>query len=279
MKIYAVLFLFFVLSYKAQNNVRLTAIDGQVFRVKINEVYLNQSPETSVLLENIKTDTLELTIDVPGISTATAIVYLLDKGKPCHGKELNYTVRTTKEKAELRYEGIYEIVPVPNPVVPKKPVVDTLSAWKNRFLGHLCEMKNGEPLYFNNLPKTGPCIDPMPNSYLSFVSLLMKKADVEDDKYRIIENVCRNNCLSAAQLTKLLEYISFEIEKLKLVRTAYFHLTDPGNSKTLESAFRFEASVKELRLFLKEPGEGTASSGTNCKVPADSLEIGVFRNA
>ena len=90
---------------------------------------------------------------------------------------------------------------------------------------------------------------------MRYTALLVAKAEVPDQKFTVVETVCRNNCINVSQLNLLLHYIDYEIEKLKLIRIAYSHLVDPANKKNLEKSFRFESSIKALNDFLNNPEE------------------------
>ncbi len=267
------LVLFFTLGLSAQNAVSLTSIDGKPFKVILKDTAFNKQWEAHVLIEKIKSDTLRLEIECENKKKYPATLYLLDKGMPTRFKEFAYTLSTESSKLDLRYTGIYELVPLPNPLVPKKPIVDTSLKYRNSLLGHLCELKDGKPLYFNNLPKEGICKTAMPAEYLKHANLLMSKAQVQDEKYAITENICRNNCLSVSQFKTLLGYIDYEVEKLKLVRVGYFNLTDPENQKELEKSFRFESSVNELNLFLKNPEPYRIKSSAACSQASSQKEM------
>jgi hypothetical protein len=170
---------------------------------------------------------------------------------------------------KIFFTGVYNIIPLPEPMIPARPVIDTSTKNKNRQFGHLCELKEKDIIYFNNLPKESHCKDPMPSEFLNYINILMTGAAVEEYKIEIAENVCRNNCLNVEQLNQLLKYIDYEIEKLKLVRLAYFNLTDQANQKNLAGSFRFESSLNELNQFLKNADQYKPANDAGCKTKAD----------
>lgn len=276
--IVSLLFYLTAAALAAQNNLRISAPDGTLFRVRTATGYSSAHPQTSLLIENIKTDTLSLLIESEGLPDLNTRIYLLEKGKACRHKEFNYSLRRNKNTLLLSYEGDYEVTPAPQPLVPKKPVADTMTAWRNRFMGHLCELKDGQPLFFNNLPETGSCREAMPDAYLGFAAQLVKRTDTDDERLNLIWNICRNNCLSVHQLLALLEHIPYELDRLKLVRDAHAHLTDPARAAELESAFRFEAAVQEFKTFLRNPPETYSAGHSSCSEPSDSSRVGAFRN-
>jgi hypothetical protein len=61
-----------------------------------------------------------------------------------------------------------------------------------------------------------------------------------------------------------LDYIDFEVEKLKLIKTTYYNLTDKENKKELEKNFKYDASKNELTNFMKTSSDAKTVSGINC---------------
>jgi hypothetical protein len=248
----------------SQNNVSLFTSNGSLFTVVIKDKIINATPQANVIVENVTEDTLMLKIELENNKKFESTIYLLEKKQPVKHKEFDYAIEIDKEKIKLNYLGTYDIKNIREPIVAKKPVVDTSQKYRNKTLGHLCEIKENKPVYFNNIPRDRKCTTAMPDEYLGYVAILMLKAEVQDHKYAIIENVLRNNCVSVAQTNTLLNYIDYEIEKLKLIRIGYFNLADPANQKNLENNFRFESSVKELNSFLKNSGDYKLKTSSTC---------------
>ena len=257
----------------AQNNVRVFSGNGELFTVIAFDTIQNKVPQTNVLIQNIYDDTLRLKIQFENKSKFETTLFIFEKGKTTKNKEFNYRLNREQEKIKLSYNGYYDVVKLPQPLVPEKPIVDTTSKYKNTRLGHFCELKDSKPIYFNNIPKEGNCVTGMPEEYLNYTNLLMLKAQVVEDKFIIAENICRNNCLTVAQLNFILKYIEFEIEKLKLIKIAYFNLVDMNNKKELEKSFRFESSVSELNTFFKIAVDTKVLAAKNCKTASTEEEI------
>lgn len=273
--IIVLLFLLTCLAYRCQNNLHVFSGDGELFRVFINDRPANEIPQASVLVKNIDEDTVRLTIKTGFEILINETIYLLDKKTPVSGKEFSYRIEKNKKETRLVFSGMNDVQVLPDPLVPLKPVVDTSYKYKNNVLENYCELKNGKPSYFNNLPD-GECVKPMPASYLNYMNILMRKAQVDDDKYLIAENTTKNNCISVAQLNKILSYIPYELEKLKLLRTAYFNLTDKQNKNHLDSSFTMESSKRELTSFFKNSEEYKLHSYNSCTAASDKTEVQKF---
>lgn len=256
-----------------QNNVNLTSMNGKTFKVTSSGKTWNTIPQANLYMEKIVKDTFIVELEFANKKKITSTLYLLEQGMPCKNKEFNYKVDFNGVSLKLNFVGVYDIVPLPNPIVPKKPIVDSTPVLKKGIYEHFCEIKDDKPIYFNNIPKIGTCSLAMPESYMRYTALLIAKAEVQDQKFMVVETVCRNNCMSVGQLSSLLSYIDYEIEKLKLIRVAYSHLVDPANKKNLEKNFRFDSSVKALNDFLNNPEEIKQSSENKCTVAASDMLV------
>lgn len=256
-----------------QNNVRVFSAKGELFTLTAFDSTQNKLPQTNILINSVYEDSLHLKIELENKIKAETTLLLFEKGLPTKNKEFNYKVTVEQNKIKVSYAGYYDIVKLPQPLVPEKPIVDTTAKYKNTLLGHFCELKDSKPVYFNNIPKGISCDLPMPPEYLNYTNLLMLKAQVAEDKFIIADNVCRNNCLSVDQLNFILKYIDYELDKLKLLKTAYFNITDRTKNKELEKAFRFESSITELNSFFKVAETQKIKTNSNCTIASSAEEI------
>lgn len=258
---------------KGQNSVRIFNPKGELFRLRAGDNYLNASPQAEVLVENVNGDTMKLRLEPEKQKSSDITLYLSEKGKPVSDMEFDYVVDFSHTLPRIIFTGMYERMLLPDPLVPPEPVIDTSFKINNNLLGHFCEVSDGRAVYFNNLPKNASCTVAMPAEYMNFVKLLMAEAQTDDNKYVIIEQACRNNCLSVAQLKTLLHYSNYEIERLKLLKIGYMNVTDSVNRKELETCFRFKSSVNELNSFFRSSSNTRLKPGNHCRQPSDSLHI------
>jgi hypothetical protein len=272
-KLSVILLFLFTCSAFSQNNVSVYTKDGSLFSLYLNDSLINKVPQASVLAERVKKDTLKAKVILENKQSTEEIIYLLDKSTHTSGKEFDYIVEMKNGKLKMSYNATEEIPKIHKPLVPAKPVVDTSSKYRNNMLGHYCELKEGNALYFNNRPKDWICKVPMPNEYLNYMNILMVKTQIEDDKYTIAENTTRNNCVSVSQMNKILTYISYELEKLKLIKESYANIIDKKNSKRLDSTFKLESSKNELAAFLKTADENNYKTLNKCISPSKDTDI------
>lgn len=269
-------FILFALSLcclHSQNNLRLFTGTGIPFTAYVNDSAVNKKNEADVLIEKLEDDTVSVKVEFANKLVGTTKIFLLEKATRVKNKEFKYLVDIKSNKVKITFAGMEDIRPLPQPLVPQKPVIDTSYKINNNLLGHFCELKDGKPVYFNNVPKSGECTEAMPAIYVKYIDFLQSRAQTDDDKYLIAENACLNNCFTASQLNLILVHISFEIEKLKLIRHAFFHLVDKENKQKLDSTFKLESSKRELQNFFKNSADYKYTSAVICSQPSPDKEI------
>lgn len=268
-------FLLLLLNYfvaVSQNNLNIIS-EEQRISVSLNGSLVNKTPQAIVTISAIKHDTLNLRVEIENNGYFNQTIYLLNKKERTKHVEFNYLVNTGKKT--LSYLGNYELDKLINFSIPPKPIEDTSYKYSNNILEHFCEIKNDKPEYFNNKPN-GPCLKPMPDSYTGYAVVLISKAQTPDQKYNILESVFRNNCVTVKQTRFMLDFISFEVERLKLLKSAYPSIVDKNNLEQLSSSFKFDASKNELSMFLKENKNKKETIYEKCTVASNLSEVDQF---
>jgi hypothetical protein len=259
----------------SQNQARLYS-DAGLFTVLLNDLQVNSAPQAEVLLKNVLKDTLYVKVAFENSSPQGLSLYFMDKGRKTSGKEFSYLLRPEKGKIRITFMGMHALMNPPVHLLPEKPVIDTSGKYRDAVLSHFCAMREGKPVFFNNIPSDGKCQMPMPEEYMSFSRLLFSKTQVPDERLRLAEDITMNNCLSTSQLTEILGQLDYEVEKLKFLRSAFFSLTDPASASKLESAFRFESSKHEFREFLANSEKYRKKYASACVQPSTVEEIQKF---
>jgi hypothetical protein len=230
--------------------------------------------QAHVSIPDIIQDTLMLELEFENKKKYPLTFYLLEKGAPCKHTEFSYRVECDNIKLNLIYTGSQPLTPLPQPIVPAKPGKNNAGKVTSNTLHNFVRVNAGEVVCQNNLPVNGSCVDPLPEEYMNYAKELLDKNDLQDRRFKLIEAVCKNNCFSVAQLSTFLNYLSYELDKLKLVRENYSHLTDPQHKKNLAASFRFESSLHELNEIFKNQ---TPPAATNdCKSPASAMSVDAF---
>lgn len=247
-------FIVFMGRMNAQNSVRLLNVNGNLFKVYVNERLFNPAAQAELLLENIKKDTLYLKVEFENDVKHSITLYLLDKGYKTSQQEFNFYLKPVKGGVKVEFSGMYPQFSLPTTLVPKAQASDSISDFNNALLGHFCELKNGNPLYFNNLPDQVVCKSAMPADYMGFCRQLIAKTNLKTEKTLVVENTCRYNCLSVAQLNSLLGLVEFEIDRLRIMHFAYFNLVDTAGKNVLLGNFQIAATINDVKHFFSNSG-------------------------
>lgn len=258
----------------SQNHLRVVNSDGNTFSLYVEDSLMNNSVQNELLVMNIRKDTVKVKA-VTGNDNAsiTQTIYLLSRGKKTSGHEFTYLLsnKTGKLKFTFSSEKVYQTPP--EPIVPPKPIIDTSKKYDNNVLGHFAEIKNSKVTWFNNFPNDGKCQLPMSQAYVNYFKQLMLRTHTDEDRYVTVDKTTQNNCISVSQLNLFLSYIPFEIEKLKIVRNSFFHLTDPENKQQLDTSFKMESSKKVLQDFFAHSQDYRFKTGITCDKASAEKEI------
>lgn len=273
-KLLCFLLLLYTGSILSQNHLRILNTDGNTFSLYVEDSLMNTAPQNELFIKNINKDTIRVKTQITNENTASSYtIFLLSRGKKTSGHEFTYLLSNKSGKLKLNFSSEKEYKALPEPIVPPKPIVDTSKKYDNNVLGHFAEIKNAKTTWFNNFPNDGKCQLPMSQAYINYFKQLMLRTHTDEDRYVVADQTARNNCISVSQLNLLLSYIPFEIEKLKLVRSSFFHLTDPENKQLLDTSFKMESSKKVLQDFFLHSEEYRFNTGIKCEKASGENEI------
>lgn len=273
MKHCLVLILFFICyALSAQNKLNIIS-STQRIKVSVNNKTVNETPQAIVSFSNSLKDTVLLNITVEGVGTFTQTVFLLNKKEKTTNTEFSYLLNENNKS--LTFLSAFKIDSTVYLKIPPKPIIDTSYKYSNNTLERFCEIKNDKPEYFYNVPKDG-CTKPMPDSYSGYAVVILSKTQTPDQKYSVLENVFRNNCVSIKQTQFLLGFIDFEVERLKLLKFAYPSIVDKNNIELLNNSFKYEASKNELANFIKELKSKKNTIYNDCKTETDLSVTSLF---
>lgn len=92
---------------------------------------------------------------------------------------------------------------------------------------------------------------PMSDARFNEVTNSISSKSFEDSKITLAKQVINTNCMTSAQVKKIMLLFSFEETKLDLAKYAYGHTYDISNYYQLNDAFTFESSIEELNEYIQ----------------------------
>jgi hypothetical protein len=258
---------------RAQNNLIIFSSLDEKFRIQSAQLPVNDSMQHEIKVNGISDDTLWVKI-ITEKSQLNTTLFLLEKSEAVKNREFIYALERDRKNGGLKLVFIsnYSMKPLPDPLLPPKPVIDTSYKWRNNVFGTLFELKNGKVFFYDNIKQITACEKAMPEDNMAHALKLLARTQVDSDKYKHCYEIVKNNCLNCSQLSQLLKALNFELDKIKLVKEAYPNVTDKENFKSLESFFRFESSKKEFKELAANTHSLTKKAPVNCYKPiSDSL--------
>lgn len=90
---------------------------------------------------------------------------------------------------------------------------------------------------------------PMTEARFNEVVKSIEAKSFDDSKLTMAKQVINTNCMTSAQVKRLMLLFSFEDTRLDLAKYAYGHTYDIGNYYQLNDAFTFESSIEELNEY------------------------------
>jgi hypothetical protein len=255
-----------VLSLSAQNDLRIVTTGSHVLQVEYKGKWTSAFPQAEVLVRDVMGDTIHIRIRI-GSEDYPYTLYMLDRGNPTAGMEFLYKVHGD---GKLGFLACMPSTRNPDPIVPGVPQVDTSKKMKNARLGNLCELKEGNPVFFNNAPAGAICRTAMPPDFMAYVRYLMNNQQ-PNNRQRLVSEIIKNNCLSVQQLMYLLTYVELETEKVKTIREACPHIVNKEDLPQLASELKYQSAkdaVLEIAVSCKKDG---ALLGCRTPSPPDVL--------
>lgn len=92
---------------------------------------------------------------------------------------------------------------------------------------------------------------PMSDVRFNEVCNSISSKSFEDSKITLAKQVINTNCMTSAQVKKIMLLFSFEETKLDLAKYAYGYTYDISNYYQLNDAFTFESSIEELNEYIQ----------------------------
>lgn len=96
------------------------------------------------------------------------------------------------------------------------------------------------------------CKEPASSGKLDDIYSQIKNTAYENKKINMAKKLLVNVCLSSGQVKKLSDLITHDREKMELLKSAYYVLTDKENAVTLADEFQFKESKEEFLKFISE---------------------------
>lgn len=245
--------------------------EGKKLLLFVNDTKINEVPQAIVKATGLAEGWCKLKAELPE-ENRTVMDSIRIKGiEKYSNKEITLSLtdilKDGKKSLKFEFISIGEKSGPIKPVVPELPVYLS-ELTENAVFGNLFQITRNKPEYFKNYDSTsGKCNLVLSDKDIEYHNNLIKKTNDFTDRLKFTEKAIMRNCYSSASLIQLLNTLEIEMDKLKLSKKAYFHLTDKENAQSVVAAFKFKSMSEDYENFLKDIAEEKKQKEMNCSIP------------
>ncbi len=289
MKLFLIVINLFVMSLNVNgqqfiNNLVILSEKGKQFTLYVNDEKINPIPEAIVKAFNLGKGWQKIKIEFgEGKDSSLKDSVCIKAFEKNVNKELTYKIVEELTNNKLKYKLVFvsesDFSGPKSPNVPDAPV-EKVMVVDNNLYGNLYQAKDNKPIFFKNYnEETKQCEVKLTDDEIQFAINLFNKTTDMADKFMNVDISIERNCYSTEQLIKLLNLYEIEMEKLKMARKAYWHLTDRNNAANLSKSFKFDAIKSQYQVFLKDVANESKQINLKCITPTAEKEFDlIFSN-
>ncbi len=230
---------------KAQNNLTIVGENGEPFWLYLNEHKVNDSAQAIVTAKEVSRDTcnVRVTYQNPKVSTVSAKVYLLQRGKTCKNLVFTYAIGIVKGKTTLKYIST-DYLATDISISKEKP-----SEHIKEVFASVKKQEDTKNRLAENYPAPVSCNKTISDSLLERQVTLLKENHIELNRIKDAKWFISNNCISVTQTQKVLTAFEYEDSKLQLAEFAYNYLYDKDTFMQFLTSLKYKTQKEELETF------------------------------
>jgi hypothetical protein len=231
---------------KAQNNLILLTESGENFWLYVNDQKINDSAQSIVKATKIWDDTCRLKIVYADkkLNDFSARAYFLQNGRSCKNLEFTYSVEKIKGKYTLKYVST-NLITTDSVLTPKQVATRV----KDFAILQKKEQDAKNKATEKYPPPSALCAKAMSDSLLEASINSLKINHIETSRVKDAKWLISNNCLSVAQVEKILNAFDYDDSKLKLATFGYDYIIDKENFLNLANTFYHKSEKERLKEF------------------------------
>ena len=259
------------------NSLVVFSATGDVFRLKVDNEYVNKVKQANVKAYNLLPGWHHLEIFEThdnGNETVYIDSILIGTALKFSNKEMTYALETKDKKTFLVFKSISELSGPEKPPIPNAPK-EVVPLVDNSLYGNLYKAKNNKPVFFNHYnPLSSTCDTLLTDKDIKYAFNLLSKCNDTQSQFVYLNQMIEHNCLTVNQLTSLLLILPMDMDRLSSAKLAYFHIIDKENSKFILDVFKYPAMKESYTDFMKEQENKVKQKNRHCIEPISDKQFG-----
>ncbi len=260
------------------NNLVVFSENGNPFTLYVNGELINNEPQVNIKAFNISEGWCKLKAIFEKDNTVVSDSIHIKPFQKNSYKEITYSIKQGAKGNKFVFVSMSDLSAPQTPKVPEPPVIKGPVA-DNNLYGNLYRAKDNKPVFFRNYnDTTGKCkLSLSDDDVLHGINLITKSNDIHD-KYSYTETIIEYNCYTVNQLSPFLSLLETEMDKLKIAKRAYPHLTDKNNIHKIGELFLFKSVKEEFEYFLEETANKEHQLSLKCAVAVSDGKVSEIIN-
>ncbi|MGZ3884744.1 MAG: DUF4476 domain-containing protein [Bacteroidia bacterium] len=266
---------FHLFSQAYDNNLVFFSKSYKAFTLYLNDEKINANPEINVKAFHVSDGWQKVRIEFSGekdhrVLSDSIRIRPIERN---NRSEIAYMIRDDSGEVPGLVFMSQGLASGPKaPPVPEAPK-ETIPMLDNNVYGNLYQAIDGKPVFFKNYDALRQaCHADLNDKEVGYMLQLINKTNDFENQYKYIEQVVERNCYTAAQIAKILNLLTIEIDKLKLAEKAYPHLKDKAKVNELTGIFKYPTIKEEFAAFLNQFSVEQKQRDMNCTVALSDAE-------
>lgn len=260
-------------AFAQRNSLVVFSATGKRFILKVNNEQVNKIPQSNVKAFNLNTGKQYLAVEFREDNDQSVLKDSITIGgeEKYADKEFTYALTDDEKNGHslhrLHFITVNDTSGPSEPKVPESPK-EIVPLIDNSIYGILYRAKDNRPVFFDNYNDTArSCEKILGDKEIKYLRQLMDKSNDPEIKYNEVMQTIRNNCYSTVQLKALVPLLTTELDKLKVCKEAYWHLTDRQNAKTMTDVLVYKTLQDDYLNYLGDLANIEKQQRLKCTTP------------
>lgn len=280
-------------AFAQRNSLVVFSATGKRFILRVNSEQINKIPQSNVKAFDLNIGKQYLLVEFKEDQDQSVLrdSIIIGSEEKYADKEFTYALTDDEKNGHslhrLHFITVNDTSGPREPNVPEVPR-EIVPLIDNSIYGILYQAKNNKAVFFDNYnDTTRNCDRALGDKEIRYLRQLMDKSNDPEIKYNEVMQTIRNNCYNTFQLKQLVPLLTTELDKLKVCKEAYWHLTDRQNARTMTDVLVYKTIQEDYLGYLGDLANIEKQQQLKCTTPVgdaafkaivDNINAAVYEN-